>query len=692
MPRRRAWLLALCLGVAAATAEDGAFPSEADRRLMQWLQEGAGFEMDGVVFSQLADDPSQDERPYTGREEENATTATVRRGVLVKPLDGGDRAGTRELHVSEDAGLRNASLAVSLRQCITFANTERDDERLANIVRPLFETSEEYGLALILLHEVHKGADSRYPPFLHETYFPPDALPPSVYAVLSDVNASHALEATFVRTSLDRMVGSAYDRFVRLAPKLVMERYSSVFPAESYYEARLRWGLAWTRHAMTRVELPAREEGGARPTVLAVCPLLNLLPHHPRGAVPRMTKDEAEAPSVSVGVPQGGGDVVRAQFRNMRVGLEPLARRDKMLTDSEVLGRYGNAPLDDDIDERIERELEASRRSAEEKLPPSREGGDASLAERGLMRESVVQLTLARRFGHEDFEEEVLTMELFDEDLMKAANDATVDAKEAERRSERRLRTLDVVEHADQRRKAFEKCRVSTDESLGDVRYVVDAVTSSGPSPQLLCALRVACATLAELGAIVEGTYNPNEPIDPVMEYNAMLLFDVTMERQLEAYAQSDAADVRLLARLTNETAFVESEAACRGGGDTCVPYRPSAFWIRALRVSAREKMLMVEALHAGRRRADAVLPNLRYQNGKKSDESGVMSGAAGYDFRRKYNGVQKSKSEQQQVETVEETKGKKGRGKKGKKKKGGEDERSRDDSSSSPSTTKDEL
>ena len=112
----------------------------------------------------------------------------------------------------------------------------------------------------------------------------------------------------------------------------------------------------------------------------------------------------------------------------------------------------------------------------------------------------------------------------------------------------------------------------------------------------------------------------------------------------------------------------------------------------RALRVSAREKMLMVEALHAGRRRADAVLPNLRYQNGKKSDESGVMSGAAGYDFRRKYNGVQKSKSEQQQVETVEETKGKKGRGKKGKKRKGGEDERSRDDSSSSPSTTKDEL
>ena len=658
-------LITLALVAALPAVAEASFPTNADRALLDWITSHATTKIDGVVYSQVETDDMSSHVPHAPNQQV-PNIARIERGVLVKPMEaasaasaattatGESRKSAGENVVDEQSALRNASLAVSLKTCLCLANLEYGDKRLADFLRPLFYSSEEFGLAMLLLHEVHRGEQSPYAPLLDATFFPPDKLPPSIFAVHFDVNATAALKETFASSQLSRMFNSLYQRFVHLARKLILDRFESFFPPTQYYDDRLKWGLAWTRHAMTRVHVPDESNGaGKSRSFLAICPLLHLLPHHPRGATLRLvsastlSSSSSSSSSSFIGQPRSdpehADEVIFVPFHNTRVGLEPVVRRDSLLPDAEILGRYGVAPIDDDLDDLIEHEqLKQLNAAAESKeAPPNPRAGDSrTLVERGFMHHAMIQLALAHRIGEEELEEELEEMEMAHADV-------------------------DLQSRSMKRVEAVRKCRFSDDPSLGEIGRVVDAVTMAGPSPQLLCALRVACANFTELVAIAEEEFDPNQPIDPLMEYNAMMLFEVSMERQLEAYAQSDADDIRLLARLANETAYVEAQEACLSssasdGGDaasaaTCSPHRPSAFWISALRVSAREKELMITALHAGRQRVELVLPSISYQSGREPEASRTMSSTKGFAFESRSTAEKKKKKKKRSSKQKDE-------------------------------------
>jgi len=603
--------------------------------------------------------------------------------VVLAHVEGGGRGV-----FAKDAALENGDEVFSVPADAALVVPSR---RAGKAINDLARADPEWALAVLLIRERHLGAASPHAPFPASRFDhpgppgsvprraiaparpssppgpgPDDAaaadrnpaaaagfarledpspFPPSAVAALEGAHAGRVLAA------LDAEFERAYDAVDRA----LIRRLPTAFPRDRYDRRSFRAALAVVRAVAARFPAPPTSDASGteppeRSLAAALVPVAHLLAHDPRGAEPCVTAEV-----------RGTGGSGSSEGR--RGGVERwtlVARAAATAAGGEVRCHRGAAtPVS------LAREFGGEDVGAEDVGASVSVVGEMTDAEAfarfgtvgaGRNAADAVRVTLEEEEEEDDDEE---ADEAAPGDVEAASSDDNSDASSSSssssfaRRARAARRGLVASECGDPTRVAF---------------------LSDGPSPELLCATRVATANDTEVialqakaeatrrgrgggdsggsrggdsgsrgGASGSSPVRPGgllaRPVSDAAEARALRALHATAAAILDGYPTSDAEDeealrANLWVNAEKEEDEEEGENVEGFGGDRG-DAESAAFAREAVRCRLREKTLMVNALNAVRRDAESRGVRVEDPGGAKGESGGRKGGGKGLEVER---------------------------------------------------------
>ena len=609
--------------------------------------------------------------------------------VVLAHVEGGGRGV-----FAKDAALENGDEVFSVPADAALVVPSR---RAGKAINDLARADPEWALAVLLIRERHLGAASPHAPFLASLFDhpgppgsvprraiaparpssppgpgPDDAaadrnpaaaagfarledpspFPPSAVAALEGAHAGRVLAA------LDAEFERAYDAVDRA----LIRRLPTAFPRDRYDRRSFRAALAVVRAVAARFPAPPTSDASGteppeRSLAAALVPVAHLLAHDPRGAEPCVTAEV-----------RGTGGSGSSEGR--RGGVERwtlVARAAATAAGGEVRCHRGAAtPVS------LAREFGGEDAGAEDVGASVSVVGEMTDAEAfarfgtvgtGRNAADAVRVTLEEEEEEDDDDEEAEEAAPGDVEAASSDDDSNASSSSSSSSSSSFAR----------RARAARRGLVASE--CGDPTRV--AFLSDGPSPELLCATRVATANDTEVialqakaeatrrgrgggdaggsrggdsgsrgGASGSSPVRPGgllaRPVSDAAEARALRALQATAAAILDGYPTSDAEDEEALRANLRVNAEKEEEEEEEEEGENVEGFwgdrgdaESAAFAREAVRCRLREKTLMVNALNAVRRDAESRGVRVDDPGGGKGVGRGRRGGEKGVEVER---------------------------------------------------------